>query len=164
LLAVLAERFPVDDPLGVAARDIAEPEAPADLATVEVRAASRDQHDLWSLRGVGLTQEQLPMVLGTDGAGIDDKGRRDVVHAVIDDPAAGDRDETLDPKRLRLSERSVVRSTIGTRDQLVTLLDLLERTGLRPSVDSVRPLEDGPAAAAALAAGEVHCKAVLVSA
>jgi NADPH:quinone reductase-like Zn-dependent oxidoreductase len=69
-----------------------------------VRAAALNHHDLWSLRGVGLGEDQLPMILGCDAAGLDEDGNEVVVHAVINDPHwAGD--QTLDPKRSLLSER-----------------------------------------------------------
>ena len=72
--------------------------------SVRIRAAALNHHDLWSLRGVGLTRDQLPRVLGTDGAGIDESGREVIVHAVIASPGwVGD--ETLDPARSMLSER-----------------------------------------------------------
>src|SRR5687768_14459969 len=48
-----------------------EPTPPDDWVVVEVRASSLNQHDLWSLRGVGLPADRLPMVLGCDAAGID---------------------------------------------------------------------------------------------
>ena len=69
-----------------------------------LRAAALNHHDLWSLRGVGLPADRLPMVLGCDGAGVLDDGTEVVVHAVIGDPAAGGGDETLDPARTLLSE------------------------------------------------------------
>ena len=72
--------------------------------TVRLRAAALNHHDLWSLRGVGLREEQLPMVLGCDGAGVDEDGNEVIVHAVIGDPDFRG-DETLDPKRSLLSER-----------------------------------------------------------
>src|SRR3712207_747666 len=71
---------------------------------VQVRAAALNHHELWSLRGVGLREDQLPMILGCDAAGVTDDGTEVVVHAVIGDPAAGGGDETLDPKRTLLSE------------------------------------------------------------
>jgi NADPH:quinone reductase-like Zn-dependent oxidoreductase len=71
---------------------------------VTVKAASLNHHDLWSLRGVGLPDERLPMILGCDAAGIDADGNEVVVHSVIsDDSWKGD--ETFDPKRSLLSER-----------------------------------------------------------
>ena len=59
---------------------------------VHVRAAGLNHHDLWSLRGVGLSADRLPMVLGCDAAGVLDDGTPVIVHAVIADPAAGDGD------------------------------------------------------------------------
>src|SRR5919107_1954916 len=59
------------------------PEAPDGWATVTVKAASLNHHDLWSLRGVGLREESLPMILGCDAAGLDEDGNEVVVHAVI---------------------------------------------------------------------------------
>ncbi|WP_185995810.1 zinc-binding dehydrogenase [Nocardioides campestrisoli] len=108
MFAVYAESFaPRDaaDPLaGLVLGERPDPEVPEGWTTVTVRAASLNHHDLWSLQGVGLRQEALPMILGCDAAGIDEDGNEVVVHAVISDPSwAGD--ETLDPRRSLLSER-----------------------------------------------------------
>jgi NADPH:quinone reductase-like Zn-dependent oxidoreductase len=105
VFAVSATSFSTDDPLsGLASGDRPEPEAPDGWTTVTVEAASLNHHDLWSLRGVGLREEQLPMVLGCDAAGHDADGNEVVVHAVVSQPDwTGD--ETLDPKRSLLSER-----------------------------------------------------------
>ncbi|HMY08863.1 MAG TPA: zinc-binding dehydrogenase [Marmoricola sp.] len=63
-----------------------------------------NHHDIWSLRGVGLREEALPMILGCDAAGLDEDGNEVVVHAVVNDPGwTGD--QTLDPRRSILSER-----------------------------------------------------------
>jgi NADPH:quinone reductase-like Zn-dependent oxidoreductase len=106
MLAAYAARIDRADPLsGLEVGDRPEPEAPEGWATVEVRAASLNHHDLWSLRGVGLSEDRLPMVLGCDAAGVADDGSEVVVHAVIGDPDAGGGDETLDPRRSLLSER-----------------------------------------------------------
>jgi NADPH:quinone reductase-like Zn-dependent oxidoreductase len=105
MFAVYAESFDKTDPLsGLVVGERPEPEAPDGWATVTVRAASLNHHDLWSLRGVGLKEDRLPMILGCDAAGLDEDGNEVVVHAVISDPGwAGD--ETLDPRRSLLSER-----------------------------------------------------------
>jgi NADPH:quinone reductase-like Zn-dependent oxidoreductase len=105
MFAVYAESFSTDDPLsGLVVGERPEPEAPDGWTTVTVKAASLNHHDLWSLRGVGLKQEALPMILGCDAAGLDEDGNEVVVHAVVSDPAwTGD--ETLDPRRSLLSER-----------------------------------------------------------
>ncbi|WP_426245129.1 zinc-binding dehydrogenase [Nocardioides sp. LHG3406-4] len=105
MFAVYAESFSPDDPLAaLVVGERPEPEVPDGWTTVEVKAASLNHHDLWSLRGVGLKQEALPMILGCDAAGLDPEGNEVVVHAVISDPLwTGD--ETLDPRRSLLSER-----------------------------------------------------------
>ena len=106
MLAVTAARFAPDAPLSaLEVGERPEPEVPDGWVLVDLKAAAVNHHDLWSLRGVGLTEAQLPMVLGCDGAGTDPEGNEVVVHAVIGDPDAGDGDETLDPRRSLLSER-----------------------------------------------------------
>jgi NADPH:quinone reductase-like Zn-dependent oxidoreductase len=105
MFAVYAEKFSTDDPLsGLVVGERPDPDVPAGWAKVTVKAASLNHHDLWSLRGVGLREEALPMILGCDAAGYDEDGNEVVVHAVVNDPTwAGD--QTLDPKRSLLSER-----------------------------------------------------------
>lgn len=71
---------------------------------MRVRASALNHHDVWSLRGVGLGEDQLPMVLGCDAAGVDEDGREVVIHSVISDPDFRG-DETTDPRRSLLSER-----------------------------------------------------------
>jgi NADPH:quinone reductase-like Zn-dependent oxidoreductase len=105
VLAVYASDTNPDDPLsGLQIGERPGPEPPPGWTTVEVRAASLNHHDLWSLRGVGLSKDSLPMILGCDAAGVDEDGNEVVVHSVIssDDWRA---DETLDPRRSLLSER-----------------------------------------------------------
>jgi NADPH:quinone reductase-like Zn-dependent oxidoreductase len=105
MFAVYAESFSTDDPLsGLVVGERPDPQAPDGWATIRVKAASLNHHDLWSLRGVGLREEALPMILGCDAAGYDEDGNEVVVHAVVSDPAWSG-DETLDPKRSLLSER-----------------------------------------------------------
>lgn len=105
MFAVYAEKFSTDDPLsGLVLGERPEPEVPAGWAKVSVKAASLNHHDLWSLRGVGLREESLPMILGCDAAGYDEDGNEVVVHAVVNEPGWSG-DQTLDPKRSLLSER-----------------------------------------------------------
>ena len=105
MLAVFASRTDADDPLS--ALEVGErpdPEPPDGWVTVDVRAASLNHHDLWSLRGVGLAEDRLPMILGCDAAGVDPDGNAVIVHSVItSDGWRGD--DTLDPRRTLLSER-----------------------------------------------------------
>jgi NADPH:quinone reductase-like Zn-dependent oxidoreductase len=111
VLAVTAARIDADDPLsGLEVGERPEPVlpdggVPDGWVTVTVRAAALNHHDVWSLRGVGLPADRLPMVLGCDAAGTDPDGNEVIVHAVIGDPDAGGGDETLDPRRSLLSER-----------------------------------------------------------
>jgi NADPH:quinone reductase-like Zn-dependent oxidoreductase len=103
--AVTAASIDPKDPLsGLTVGEHPDPAPPEGWKTVAVKAAALNQHDLWSLKGVGLPADRLPMVLGCDAAGIDEDGNDVIVHAVIGDPAAGAGDETLDPKRSLLSE------------------------------------------------------------
>ncbi len=105
MFAVYAEGFSPDDPLsGLAMGERPDPEVPEGWTTVEVKATALNHHDLWSLRGVGLREEALPMILGCDAAGIDEDGNEVLVHAVISDPGWRG-DETEDPRRSLLSER-----------------------------------------------------------
>lgn len=106
MFAVTAARIAPDDPLaGLELGQVPDPKVPDGWTTVAVKATSLNHHDLWSLRGVGLTEDRLPMVLGCDAAGLDEDGNEVVVHAVIANPDAGLGDETRDPKRSLLSER-----------------------------------------------------------
>lgn len=105
MFAVYAGQINADDPLsGLVVGERPEPEVPDGWAVVTVKAASINHHDVWSLRGVGLRAESLPMILGCDAAGYDEDGNEVLVHAVISDPSWRG-DETLDPKRSLLSER-----------------------------------------------------------
>lgn len=106
MLAAYAARINPDSPLdGLEVGDRPDPEVPEGWVRVAVKATALNHHELWSLRGVGLTEEQLPMILGCDAAGVTDDGTEVVVHAVVGDPQAGGGDETLDPKRTLLSEK-----------------------------------------------------------
>jgi NADPH:quinone reductase-like Zn-dependent oxidoreductase len=108
MFAVTAARFSPDDPItALELGDHADPSPPDGWTTVRVRAASLNHHDVWTLRGVGIAADQLPMVLGCDAAGVDEQGNDVVVHGVVSDPgsAGGVADETLDPGRSLLSER-----------------------------------------------------------
>ncbi len=106
MFAVTAARIDAENPLsGLETGQRPDPLAPAGWTTVTVKAAALNHHDIWSLRGIGLSADLLPMILGCDAAGFDQDGNEVVVHAVVADPDAGGGDETLDPRRSLLSER-----------------------------------------------------------
>ncbi|WP_042384467.1 zinc-binding dehydrogenase [Streptacidiphilus melanogenes] len=84
MFAAYAARIAPDDPLsGLELGERPEPEARPGWSVVTVKAASLNHHDLWSLRGVGLPAEKLPMILGCDAAGFDEDGNEVVLHSVI---------------------------------------------------------------------------------
>ncbi len=88
MFAVYAESFSPEDPLsGLVVGERPDPDVPDGWTTVTVKAAALNHHDIWTLRGVGIKQEQLPMIVGCDAAGVDEDGNEVVVHAVISDPA-----------------------------------------------------------------------------
>jgi NADPH:quinone reductase-like Zn-dependent oxidoreductase len=106
MFAVTAARFSPDDPISaLELGEHADPVPRDGWTTVAVKAAALNHHDVWTLRGVGISASQLPIVLGCDAAGLDEEGNEVVVHGVISDPATSPGDETLDPGRSLLSEK-----------------------------------------------------------
>lgn len=103
MLAASAVAFSSEDPLScLRLGEHPEPVVPEGWVVVDVRAASVNHHDLWTLKGVGISAERLPMILGCDAAGVDPEGNEVIVHGVI--APGGHADETFDPKRTLLSE------------------------------------------------------------
>jgi NADPH:quinone reductase-like Zn-dependent oxidoreductase len=104
MLAALAVAASMEDPLSaLELGQVDEPNVPEGWALVDVKAVSLNHHDVWSLRGVGLPEERLPMIIGCDAAGVDEKGDEVIVHAVIGDPEFPG-GEIIDPQRTLLSE------------------------------------------------------------
>jgi len=104
VLAAYAAKIDREDPLaGLEIGEVDAPTVPDGWVEVTVKAAALNHHDVWSLRGQGLREEQLPMILGCDAAGLDPDGNEVLVHAVISSPEWRG-DETFDPKRTLLSE------------------------------------------------------------
>lgn len=104
MIAAYAHDICPHDPLkALTVGPVADPEPPPGWVKVDVKAAALNHHDVWSLKGIGLPADRLPMVLGCDAAGVTQDGREVLVHAVIPSPGwTGD--ETLDPRRTLLSE------------------------------------------------------------
>lgn len=99
-----AEPNPSDPLAALRIGDRPEPAVSEGTVAVRVAAASVNLHDLWTLRGVGITPEQFPMILGCDGAGVLPDGSEVMIYPVITSPGwTGD--ETLDPRRTLLTER-----------------------------------------------------------
>ena len=107
MLAALCARITPDDPLaGLEIREVPEPVAPEGWEVIDVRAAAINHHDLFSLRGIGVNEEEVPLILGADAAGVTSDGREVVVHAVLGNPEPGE-DETLAADFHIFSERGV---------------------------------------------------------
>lgn len=101
--AIIAAGASSADPLSVLKlEEIAEPTPKPGWVKVQIKAAALNHHDLWTLKGQATAAENLPIVLGSDGAGITESGDPVIIHAVLGTPIDGD--ETLDPKRSLLSE------------------------------------------------------------
>lgn len=104
MLAAYAVSQSADDPLsGLEVAERPDPQERDGWVVVDLKTSALNHHDVWSLRGVGLPTDRLPMVLGCDGAGLDPDGNEVLIHSVI--PSDGwQGDETLDPRRTLLSE------------------------------------------------------------
>lgn len=99
MLAAYADHFDAVHPLaGLKVGERPLPEPPDGWARVKVVAASLNHHDLWSLRGgeamrqrggAGLTDADLPRILGMDAAGITEDGAEVILHPLIATPAFG---------------------------------------------------------------------------
>jgi NADPH:quinone reductase-like Zn-dependent oxidoreductase len=104
LAAFVSEAAPKDPLSALQIGERPEPEVPDGWTTVQVKAVSLNHHDLFSLQGIGLPAERMPMILGTDAAGIAEDGSEVVVHGVVVGTPGWTGDETLDPKRTLFSE------------------------------------------------------------
>jgi NADPH:quinone reductase-like Zn-dependent oxidoreductase len=104
MFAVTATAPSPDDPLAaLSVGEHPDPTPPDGWEVVEVKAAGLNHHDVWTLRGVGIDPDRMPIVLGCDAAGVTADGREVVVHAVIATPDG--LDETLADDFSILSER-----------------------------------------------------------
>src|SRR5260370_2312683 len=100
MFAVTAARIDADDPLsGLELGERPEPAGPDGWTTVTVKAAALNHHDIWTLRGVVISADRLPIVLRCDPPGLDAHGNEAVAHDVIADPHARGSDETTHPAR-----------------------------------------------------------------
>jgi NADPH:quinone reductase-like Zn-dependent oxidoreductase len=85
--AAYASTVKPDEPLAaLTVGELPAPTPPEGWVTVDVRASSLNHHEIWSLRGVGLPADRLPMILGCDAAGVDPDGNEVVVYPVVPDP------------------------------------------------------------------------------
>jgi NADPH:quinone reductase-like Zn-dependent oxidoreductase len=106
MLAAYVESLHPDDPLaGLVVGQRPAPEPDPGWVVLPVLAAGLNHHDLWSLRGVGLPAERLPMILGCDAVVQHPEHGEVVVYPVITGTPGWQGDTTLDPRRSLLSER-----------------------------------------------------------
>ena len=105
MLAAYAVSQSAEDPLsGLEIGQRPDPQPREGWTVITLKAAGLNHHDVFSLQGVGLPADRLPMILGCDGAGVDPDGNEVIVHAVVATEGWSG-DETLDPGRTLLSER-----------------------------------------------------------
>jgi NADPH:quinone reductase-like Zn-dependent oxidoreductase len=166
----------MEDPLSaLEVGQVDEPAVPEGWALVDVKATSLNHHDLWSLRGIGLPEERLPMILGCDAAGVDEDGNEVIVHAVLGDPEFPG-GEIIDPKRTLLSELhpgtlaervAVPRRNLVPKPESLSFEEacclptawltayrmLFDRSGLRPGQTVLVQGAGGGVASAAIALG-----------
>ena len=87
MLAAFARAQDAGDPLaGLEVGERTEPDPPAGFEVIEVRAAALNHHDYWALRGTGLDADRLPMILGSDAAGVTADGREVIAYPIVEDP------------------------------------------------------------------------------
>ena len=105
MLAAYVDAINAEDPLsGLVVGDRPEPEARPGWTVLDVVAAGLNHHDLWSLKGVGLPAERLPMILGCDAVVEHPDEGPVVVLPVVSGTPGWTGDITLDPRRSLLSE------------------------------------------------------------
>jgi NADPH:quinone reductase-like Zn-dependent oxidoreductase len=178
MLAARAVAASMEDPLSaLEVGEVDEPNVPEGWALVDVKAVSLNHHDVWSLRGIGLPAERLPMIIGCDAAGVDADGNEVIIHAVLGDPdfPGG---EIIDPDRTLLSELhpgtlaervAVPRRNLVPKPPSLTFEEacclptawltayrmLFDRSGLRPGQTLLIQGAGGGVASAAIELGRV---------
>ena len=80
---------------------------------------------------------------------------------VISGTTSGPKLDDAELTRIFFLQLSVVGSTMGTRDELASLVSLLDATGARPLLDRVIPMTDARDGFAAMVEGDVFGKIVL---
>ena len=108
MFAITATSLHADDPLkGLTLGERPDPTPKEGWVVIDVKAASLNHHDLFTLRGVGMDAKRLPMVIGCDAAGITGDGRAVVAHSIISaaNAEAEFGSELYDPKMSMFSEQ-----------------------------------------------------------
>ncbi len=79
---------------------------------------------------------------------------------VVSGATSGPNPSTTELNRIFFLQLSVIGSTMGTREELELLLRFLDRTGVRPVIASVLPLERAREGFERMAAGDLVGKVV----
>jgi NADPH:quinone reductase-like Zn-dependent oxidoreductase len=79
---------------------------------------------------------------------------------VISGTTSGPKVDDAELTRIFFLQLQVIGSTMGTRAELVSLINLLDATGTRPLVDRVLPMDQAREGFAAMADGDVFGKIV----
>jgi NADPH:quinone reductase-like Zn-dependent oxidoreductase len=79
---------------------------------------------------------------------------------VISGTTSGPQLDDAELTRIFFLQLSVVGSTMGTRDELASLVQLLDATGTKPLIDRTLPMDQAPDGFAAMAQGDVFGKIV----
>ena len=107
MFAISATSLHPDAPLqGLTLGERPDPTPKEGWTVIDVKAASLNHHDIFTLRGIGMDAKRLPMVIGCDASGVTSDGRAVVVHSIISSPTAEADfgNELYDPKMSMLSE------------------------------------------------------------
>jgi NADPH:quinone reductase-like Zn-dependent oxidoreductase len=90
MIAAYAEKLGLPDFLdGLVVGEYRDPEPPAGWVVADVKAATLNPHDTWTLKGqIGYPFEP-PVVLGCDGAGLSPDGKEVVFYPVLPNPKGG---------------------------------------------------------------------------
>jgi NADPH:quinone reductase-like Zn-dependent oxidoreductase len=84
MLAAYATELGLPDPFdGLEVGERPEPSPRPGWEVVELRAASANPHDVWTLKGSVAFKFDLPVILGCDGAGVTADGREVVIYPLI---------------------------------------------------------------------------------
>ncbi|KPM52507.1 hypothetical protein ACG83_29720 [Frankia sp. R43] len=122
MLAVRLTRPDPHDPLS--SIEVAEHRLrslPAGWTTVTLRTASLNRSDIWAMRAT-TPPAALPVVLGADGAGVDEDGNEVIIYPILADRRRGHGDEMHDPQLRMLSQGvdgTLARQVVVPRHNLV---------------------------------------------
>lgn len=105
MLAIRLTKPNAEDPLSaIEVSDAPPAPVPDGWVTVTLKAAAVNHSDLWSMRSYGADPGTLPVVLGADGAGIDEDGNEVIVYPIVASRQRGLGDEMHDPGLRMLSQ------------------------------------------------------------